>query len=155
MGSAHAPPRSVAEWAEWEKRAQNPSDDNAKLRKAQQKRDLRARDANARTGLVAVRSITSPTDSKPSKTAQPGPVETAVRAQIDMSPGAAQFPGVAAAAVTLAQQLDDRDRYGALAPQLYRQLAAALTQLGEPHRKSGGRLVAIRAMTQDMKAVGR
>jgi hypothetical protein len=79
----------------------------------------------------------------------PGEVELAVRAQLADMPKTAERQGEAAAAIRLAQLLDNPDYY-ALAAQNSYKLHILLASLAGPRKKSGGRLTrlaSVHAMT--------
>jgi hypothetical protein len=112
---------------------------------AARQRRYRARNPNAQIRRPNV--VAFPASSQPA--AQPGEVEQAVRAQLADMPKAAERPGEAAAAIRLAQLLDNPDYYALSAQNTYR-LHTLLTSLAGLRKKSGGRLTrlaTVQAMT--------
>jgi hypothetical protein len=109
-------------------------------------RRYRARNPRAQTRIPNV--VALPTSLQPDTAAQPGEVEQAVRAQLADMPKAEQRQGEAAAAIRLAQLLDNPDYY-ALAAQNSYKLHTLLASLAGPRKKLAhrGRLATVAAMT--------
>jgi hypothetical protein len=84
-------------------------------------------------------AVSSPRDSSD------GLVVTAVRAEVDAAPSAAERPGLAAVALALAAILDN-PKHVPTQPAAARQIVAILDQLSKRTRHSG-RLAAVRAMS--------
>ena len=112
---------------------------------AARQRRYRARNPNAQIRGGKVVALPTPQATAPS-IAPNGEVEQAVREQCEMLPRAADRPGEVAAAIRLAQLLDD-PAYFALAAQNSYKLHVLLNSLGAPKKKGRNRLAAISAMT--------
>ena len=114
---------------------------------AARQRRYRARNPAAQIrGVANVVDLPKPAPVAPSIVPD-GEVERAVRAQCEMLPRAADRPGEVAAAIRLAQLLDD-PAYFALAAQNSYKLHTLLNSLGTPKKKSRGRLQAVIAMSE-------
>lgn len=94
-----------------------------------------------------------PSKLQPVEAAAPamGPVETGVREQVAASKRAADLPAIVAAAIKLAQLIDDDDFAGQAAGNLIK-LQKLLAELQSPKRKSGGRLAVVSAMSRRVVA---
>jgi hypothetical protein len=114
---------------------------------AARQRRYRARNPNAQIRGPKPNVVALPSRGEPTapQIAPNGEVEQAVRAQLAGMPKADERQGEAAAAIRLAQLLDDPS-YFALASQNSYKLHTLLKDLGTPKKKSRGRLQAIESM---------
>ncbi|WP_139797790.1 hypothetical protein [Mycobacterium noviomagense] len=76
---------------------------------------------------------------------QPGPNELAVLAEVELLPRAAEHPAIVAAAITVAQRLDD-PAHAAMTARNAHELRNLLGELKGPRKKTGGRLATVSAM---------
>jgi hypothetical protein len=108
---------------------------------AAQKRRLRARDPHAQTiaqGLPKV--VALPAQPQPVEATEPGPIESAVIAQIQAIKPGPEKAGIVASAQALARLMDNED-YSAQLGQNTTRLDKLLASLGKPKRKMSTHLV--------------
>jgi len=114
---------------------------------ADAKRRQRAKRPDAPKGSLNV--VALPTITQPPQAGTPpsmGPCEQGVRADLESLPRAAERQGIAAAAIALAQRIDDPG-HAAMVARNSHELRNLMDQLSGPRKKSGGRLATISAMS--------
>jgi hypothetical protein len=109
-------------------------------------REVRARDAQARTRRAKPKVVALPTTEIPVATIGMGRCERAVRDECDMLERAEYRPSIVAAAIIVAQRMDDPKCF-AMAAALAKQLQALMSELQVPNKKkSGARLALVQNM---------
>jgi hypothetical protein len=108
----------------------------------EQKRRLRAAKPDKPPNVVSLPTTVQPAAAPK----EPGPNEVAVRAECEILPKAAERPAIVAAAISVAQRLDD-PAHAAMVARNSKELRDLLSELKGPKRKSGGRLATVSAMS--------